>query len=61
VHLGLVGHQLGECATEPDRLDREVSAAAVALVEDQVDDGEHRGEAVGKQAAAARETGSRPP
>ena len=46
LHLRLVGHELGERAPEPDRLDREVSAAAVALVEDQVDDGEHRGEAV---------------
>jgi hypothetical protein len=46
VHLRLVGHQLGERAPEPDRLSREVSAAAVALVEDQVDDREHRGEAV---------------
>jgi hypothetical protein len=49
VHLGLVGHQLGERAPEPDRLGREVSAAAVPLVEDQVDDSEHRGEAVGEQ------------
>ena len=49
MHLGLVGHQLGERAPEPDRLGREVAAAAVALVEDQVDDREHRGEAVGEQ------------
>jgi hypothetical protein len=41
VHLGLVGHQLGERAAEPDRLGGEVAAAAVALVEDQVDDREH--------------------
>jgi len=47
VHLGLVGHQLSEHAPEPDRLGREVAPVAVALVEDQVDDGEHRGEAVG--------------
>ena len=49
MHLGLVGHQLGERAPEPDRLGGEVSPAAVALVEDQVDDREHRGEAVGEQ------------
>ena len=49
VHLGLVGHQLGERPAEPDRLGREVAAAAVALVEDQVDDREHRGEPVGQQ------------
>jgi hypothetical protein len=28
VHLGLVGHQLGKRAPEPDRLGREVAAAA---------------------------------
>ena len=49
MHLGLVGHQLGERAPEPDRLGREVATAAVALVEDQVDDREHGGEAVGEQ------------
>ena len=49
VHLGLVGHQLGERAPEPDRLRRELAATAVALVEDQVHDREHRGEAVGQQ------------
>ena len=49
MHLGLVGHQLGERAPEPDRLGGEVSAAAVALVEYQVDDREHRGEPVGEQ------------
>ena len=47
--LGLVGHQLGERAAEPDRLGRQVAAAAVALVEDQVDDRQHRGEAVGEE------------
>jgi hypothetical protein len=30
VYLGLVGHQLGERAAEPDRLGRELSATAVA-------------------------------
>jgi hypothetical protein len=49
VHLGLVGHQLCERAPEPDCLGREVAAAAVALVEDQVDDRECRREAVGEQ------------
>ena len=47
--LGLVGHQLGERAAEPQRLLGQLVAAGVALVEDQVDDGEHRGEAVGQQ------------
>ena len=50
VHLGLVGHQLGERAAEPQRLGASsVAAAAVALVEDQVDDRQHGGEAVGQQ------------
>ena len=62
VHLGLVRHQLGKRASEPDRLGREVSAAAVALVEDQVDDCEDRRETVGEEpAAAGRGTGSRRP
>ena len=46
--LGLVGHQLGQQAAEPDRLgaqvlahERVARAGRVALVEDQVDDGEH--------------------
>ena len=47
--LGLVGHQLGERSPEPDRLGGELSAPAVALVEDQVDDREHRGEPVGQE------------
>ena len=42
VHLGLVRHQLGERRAEPERLRRQIDAAAVALVEDQVDDREHR-------------------
>ena len=49
VHLGLVGHQLGERPPEPERLGRQVAAAGVALVEDQVDDREHGGEAIGQQ------------
>ena len=46
---GSSGIELGERPPEADRLAREVSAAAVALVEDQVHDREDRGEAVGKQ------------
>src|SRR2546430_12220857 len=42
VRLGLVGHQLDERASEPQRLGREVASAAVALVEDQVDDGDRK-------------------
>ena len=48
-HLGLVGHQLGEHAPEADRVRGQVQTAAVALVEDQVDDGEHRRETFGQQ------------
>ena len=40
MHFGLVRHQLGERAPEPDRLRGQVAAAAVAFVEDQVDDRE---------------------
>ena len=49
VRLGLVRHQLGECRAEPDRVGGEVAAAGVALVEDEVDDGEHRREPLGQQ------------
>ena len=41
VDLGLVGQQVREEVTEPDRFRGQVDAEAVALVEDQVDDGEH--------------------
>ena len=59
VHLGLVGHQLGEQAGEADGLGAEVVAAElvarrrrVALVEDEVDDGEHaRGAGPGSSAS----------
>ena len=62
VRLRLVRHQLGERAAEPDRLGGEVAAAAVALVEDEVDDRQHGGEPLGQQVgAAARGTGCRPP
>src|SRR5215211_4331288 len=46
MNLRLVGHQLGKGAPEPDRLGRQLASAAVALVEDQVDDGEHGVETV---------------
>ena len=49
VHLGLVRHQLGERRAEPQRLRGEVDAAAVALVEDQVDDRQHRRQPLGQQ------------
>ena len=49
MHLRFVGHQLGECSPEPDRLGGQRPAPAVALVEDQVDDAEHRVEAVRQQ------------
>jgi hypothetical protein len=49
VRLGLVRHQLGERATERDRLRGQVAAPSIALVEDQVDDGEHRCEALREQ------------
>ncbi len=48
-HLRFIRHQLGEGAAEPDRLAREIAAAPVALVEDQVDDCQHRGQTVRQQ------------
>ena len=42
LHLGLVRHQFGQCTAQPDRLGGQVAAASVALVEDQVDDCQHR-------------------
>jgi hypothetical protein len=50
--LGLVGHERGEDAAEADRLGGEVDAPAVALVEDQVDDGEHRRQSFGEHLVA---------
>ena len=54
--LGLVGHQHGEQLREADRLVAERGAHGlraarrrVALVEDEVEDGEHRAEPVGEQ------------
>ena len=49
MHLGFVGQQLGQGATEPDRLGGQLRAAAVALVEDQVDDRQRRSQAIGQQ------------
>ena len=49
MHLGLVGHQLRERRAETKRLRRKVDAAVVALVEDQVDNGQHRPEPLGQQ------------
>ena len=56
VHLGLVRHQLGERVSEPERLRGQVDPAAVALVEDQVDDREHRRQPLGEQ-VVGRERG----
>ena len=61
MYLGLVRHELGERTPEPDRLAREVPAASIALVEDQVDDCEHGREAVREQVRggyAKRDPGS---
>ena len=49
MHLRLVGHQFRQSQAEPDRFGRQLGTSAVALVEDQVDDGEHCGEPVWKQ------------
>ena len=49
VHLRLVRHQLGQRAVDADRLRGEVAAAPVALVEDQIDHRQHRGEPVGQE------------
>ena len=49
LHLGLVGHQLGERPPEPQRLRRQFVAAAPARVEDQVDDREHSEQPIGQQ------------
>jgi hypothetical protein len=49
VCLRLVRHERGEHSPQPDGFGGEVDPAAVALVVDQVDDGQHRIEAVRKQ------------
>ena len=42
MNLGLIGHELGHQPAQPDRLPCEIDAAAVSLVENQVDDGQDR-------------------
>jgi hypothetical protein len=49
VNLGVLRKQFGERASQPHRLRREFIAAAVALVEDQVDDGEDGVETLAEQ------------
>ena len=49
VHLRLVGHELDERPAEQERLRREFAPAAVALVEDQINDREDREEPIGQQ------------
>ena len=62
-HLGLVGHQVGERPRQPDRLRGEVGAQqwprrrGVALVEDQVQHGQHRRQPVGELRLAGHPVG----
>ena len=49
VHLGLVGHELGERASEPDGFAGQLVPAAVPLVEDQVDHREDCAQAIREQ------------
>jgi hypothetical protein len=49
VNFRLIGHQRGEPTAQPDRLAGQVDVARVALVVDQVDDRQHRVQAVGQQ------------
>jgi hypothetical protein len=49
VHLGVVRQQLGERASQPDGLGRELVATAVTLVEDQVNDGKNGVETLAEQ------------
>ncbi len=49
VDLGLVGHQFDQRPPQPDRLGGELVATAVALVEDQVDDRQHRLQPLGQE------------
>ena len=62
--LGVVGHQLREQAPEADRLRAQLvaheavaGAGRVALVEDEVDDGEHAGQAIGHLGVAGDAVG----
>lgn len=49
VNLGVVGKQVGEGPSQPDRFGGQFVAAPVALVEDQVHDGEHGVETLAEQ------------
>jgi hypothetical protein len=49
VYVGLVGHQFDERGAQPESLSGEIDAAAVPLVEDQVDDREHGSQPLGQQ------------
>src|SRR5262249_42292359 len=49
VNLGLVRQYFGQATSQPDCLSRELVAAAVALVEDQVNDGENGVETLAEQ------------
>jgi hypothetical protein len=49
VHLGLVRHQLRQRPAQPECLYHQLAAPAIAFVEDQIDDRQHRGEPVGQQ------------
>jgi hypothetical protein len=62
--LGIVGHQARQQPAEPDRLRAQLAAdepvalgGVVALVEDQVDDGEHAAEAVGQDVVGRHAVG----
>ena len=48
MNLGIGRKQFGERASQPDSLGREFVTAAVALVEDQINDGENGVEALAK-------------
>jgi hypothetical protein len=66
VHLGLGGKQLGEDPAEAERFRDQLRAdpvvaggGRVALVEDQIDDLEHRGETLGELVTAGASNGTR--
>jgi hypothetical protein len=48
-NLGVLGKQFGQRASQPDGLGGELIAAAVALIEDQVDNGENGIEPLAEQ------------
>ncbi len=49
LYLRFVGHQLGQRPAQVDRLVGQLTVAAVALVEDQIHDRQHCGQAVGQE------------